>query len=70
MNIAFTLDQPSDVSIMIMDMQGRIVEQRQLGSISGYRQLEVGTAQLATGTYILTVIANDQRRTERFVVNR
>ncbi|MBP6698398.1 MAG: T9SS type A sorting domain-containing protein [Flavobacteriales bacterium] len=69
-NIAFTLDRSTDVSIMILDMQGRIVEQRQLGSISGYRQLEMGTAQLESGTYILTVIANEQRRTERFVVYR
>ncbi|HRH68009.1 MAG TPA: T9SS type A sorting domain-containing protein [Flavobacteriales bacterium] len=69
-NVAFDLDGSADVFITIMDVQGRIVEQRRSAFGAGLNQMQIGTAQLETGSYILTITANEQRRTQRFAVYR
>jgi len=69
-NVAFNLDESTEVFVTIMDVQGRVVEQQRSASVAGFNQVQVGTAQLEAGTYILTVTANGQMRTQRFAVYR
>ena len=69
-NVAFNLDESTDVFITIMDVQGRVIEQHRSASVAGLNQMKLGTAQLEAGTYVLTITANEQRRTQRFAVYR
>ena len=69
-NVAFNLDESTDVFITIMDVQGRVIEQHRSASVAGLNQMKLGTTQLEAGTYVLTITANEQRRTQRFAVYR
>ncbi|HRI00601.1 MAG TPA: T9SS type A sorting domain-containing protein [Saprospiraceae bacterium] len=55
-----------DVSIQLMDLQGKVILQKNMKAQSEILKLE----DLATGTYILSVIAKDNHLIKQFKINK
>lgn len=67
-NIALNLDASSDVQVTIADINGRIVAQKNYGTLSGNMLLPVVTTNFASGIYVVSVNINNELKTLRLVV--
>lgn len=70
LNVKFNVNTDMDIQVMITDMQGRTIENRQLNAFNGAQQIEINTSQLEVGTYMITLLSESGRLTKRFVVFR
>lgn len=69
--IPFSLREPAVVSLLVTDVTGKVVLQRDLGSRSaGPQQVQLGGEQLAPGVYTYSISAGDVRMSRRMVVAR
>jgi hypothetical protein len=67
--IRYSLEQPMSVAFEVIDLQGRIVATKDLGTVSsGNHQVELSTSDLANGIYTYTLIANNVRLTKQMIV--
>jgi len=58
----------SKMDIIIVDMQGRLVNKQTVSAIAGFNSLPINVSQLAAGTYSIQVaIADEKSRVIRFV---
>ncbi len=67
-NIIYDLNSNADVSIRIMDIQGRVVSEINENQTAGGQFIEVNTSELSAGTYFYTVQGGDQTLNGKFVV--
>ena len=58
------------LDLRVMDMTGKVVFTRTAYNDEGLNKLTVPTSALPTGVYVMSVIAEDQVVTKRFVVQR
>ncbi len=67
--IRYSLAQPMDVAFEVIDLQGRVVATKDMGTVpSGEHQVELSTSDLANGIYTYTLIANNVRLTKQMIV--
>ncbi|HAE31126.1 MAG TPA: hypothetical protein DCF89_08425 [Flavobacteriales bacterium] len=67
--IPFELINSADVEFVVMDVAGKIVEKRQLGTLqSGKHNVEFRSNDLSDGIYYYSVIVDGIRSTKRMAV--
>ena len=66
-NIGFTTLSEGKLILKVHDLTGRILQQQELQSLSGYNQVELKTS-LSPGIYILTLEGANRYSTQRVVV--
>ncbi|MDC0304050.1 T9SS type A sorting domain-containing protein, partial [Flavobacteriales bacterium] len=70
LNVNFEMTRSSEVEIRVMDVTGKLVMTNQLNSQEGQNKVQITTSDLPLGMYFLTMIAEDQIITKRFIVQR
>ena len=51
----------------ILDMQGQLLQQRRIETVSGYNQFQIDTGRLPAGTYLIRVLQDGEFLSKRFV---
>ncbi len=70
-NLDFTLEQHSaSVQLILTDMNGKVIEQRPLSNQLGQQRVQVDMSSQAPGIYLVQIITDQERLTEKFVVIR
>jgi len=70
-NIEFEIENPSSVKIEIVDVQGKIVVENELGKLaSGIHNATLNIANLSSGIYFYTLSSGDKHLTKRMVVSK
>lgn len=70
LNVAFDLMRDAEFTLMVTDMQGRLVHQEAFTRTAGAQLVKVNTQELEAGTYVLHLISADGKTAKRFVVQR
>ena len=68
--LAVTMEQAADVSVRIVDVLGREVARRDARLGAGVQHVELPSAALAAGTYVVRITAGDASETRRLTVAR
>jgi len=69
--IPFSLREPAVVSLLVSDVTGKVVLQRDLGTrAAGPQQVQLEADRLAPGVYTYSITAGDARMSRRMVVAR
>mgnify|MGYP006410020547 FL=1 len=67
--IPFTLSQASDVSFIVTDVTGKIIDSKELGILSsGEQRIEFDGSNLAGGVYYYSVVIDGKKSTKQFSV--
>jgi len=66
-NISFE-GQNTDYSILLMDIQGRVISSREIANASGKQVVSFSTENVAKGSYIVTVTSNGATTTKNVVI--
>lgn len=69
--IKLNLEKSSDLTVKVIDMPGRIIEENSYAHLpSGNNELQLNTANMPTGTYlVVATLSNGQMMTRRIVVS-
>lgn len=71
LNVAFYLNSAAAVNVEIMNANGQVVATQAQNTLgTGRHILNVGTANLANGTYLARIVAGNETLTTRFVVQK
>ena len=70
LNVSFDLTTDAEFTLMITDMQGRIVRNTIFERTAGQQLVKLNTTDLDSGTYLLHLVAADGKSTKRFVIFR
>lgn len=70
LNVAFDLMRDAEFTLMVTDMQGRLVSQETMTRTAGAQLVKVNTQDLEAGTYVLHLISADGKTAKRFVIQR
>ena len=71
LNVAFYLNSAAAVNVEIMNANGQVVATQAQNTLGiGRHTLNVGTANLANGTYLARIVAGNETLTTRFVVQK
>ncbi len=65
--IEFDLTKSVDISASIYDINGRLINEMNLGNLNGKQTATINTSDLATGMYILQVKAGSETNTTKFI---
>ena len=67
--LSFNIEQEADVQVQIVSLDGKVIENRDLGTIgSGNKVQEIDVRNLNTGMYMVKLIAGKQAATLRLIV--
>ena len=67
--VALELSSQSDLSLQLIDMQGRMIQDVFQGNLSpGLHQVPISVTTLPKGTYLLRLTSEDQTATEQLIV--
>ncbi|NVK73346.1 MAG: T9SS type A sorting domain-containing protein [Oceanospirillaceae bacterium] len=69
-NFTFDLAANAEVTLTVMDIQGRVVKQINESQVAGEQFMEMNVSDLTAGTYFYSVQAGDQAMNGKFVVRR
>lgn len=70
-NIAYTIDNSTKVTIEIYDIFGRLVKVQESKAIAGERKTEqINVSNLASGTYIYTLNVDGVKQSKKFIVTK
>jgi hypothetical protein len=70
LNVSFLLMENTTVTLMVTDVQGRIIENRRIATHEGNNSFVLNTSNLEQGTYLLHLISEVDKSVKRFVVYR
>jgi len=70
LNVSFELKDSQEVSLLILDLQGRVIMDKTITGNSGMNTHELETTLLDQGTYLLVLNNANERIIERFVVHK
>jgi PKD repeat protein len=66
----FSLNQAENTRVQLMDIQGRVVKQLELGNLSsGAQQSELDLSGLKSGMYMVNIVAGQQRFTKKLIIS-
>lgn len=68
LNVEFSSNADMEVQMFITDMNGKMVQQNQMEVVKGKQQVNLQTAQLNAGVYILHIISKEERIAKKFIV--
>ena len=68
-SIDFSTKKPSDVTISLSDITGKVIESKLISNLSGEYTLPVNVSTWNPGMYIITIRSNDQIITKKIIVN-
>ncbi|MCB9273605.1 MAG: T9SS type A sorting domain-containing protein [Lewinellaceae bacterium] len=66
----FVLPEASPVQLLVADITGRVVEQRQLNAEAGRQEARIDASTLVPGVYFIHLVTNGEQLTKKFVVAR
>lgn len=67
-NIAFNLEENSDVNVQIFNLRGQLVNEiRKTNMSAGTNTIQFGASHLTKGTYIIRLSAGDRVETSKFI---
>lgn len=66
--VEVNLPSAADVSLRLVDMSGKEVSSRSFGSLESSSTIQLNTAGLQSGVYLVEVLVNNQRMTKRLIV--
>ena len=66
--VSFDLPSKKKTFVKVLDMNGRVVEERSLGKVSGKQVIDFDLSQEAAGTYFFNVIQGDDKIVERIII--
>jgi len=70
-DLRFELEKASDVSVKIYDLNGRLVQNIQMGTMSaGSTSIQINATDLATGSYIIHFQTSEEVRTGKMIVRK
>jgi hypothetical protein len=67
-SLSVTLDTPEDVMVTIYDITGKIISQRDYGTLTGNYLLPINTTGFQSGVYIVELRTGDAVSTKRMIV--
>lgn len=67
--LSLNMTTEAEVSVVISDLQGRVLSTRNYGILNGGQQMEINTQGFAKGLYFVQVTMGDVVKTQRLVVN-
>ena len=70
LRLRLTEDQLHQIQVQMMDVNGKLLIQRQQNDLDGYFESELNLSHLAPGVYFLHIKTNQQIYTQRIVVDR
>lgn len=70
LNVAYNLNESSDIRLYVTDMQGRVVLDEEFDAQQGANSYQLDTNGMADGTYILTLFSVVNKTSKRFVIQR
>jgi len=68
LNLDFTLNVTSNVSIVVVDMAGKTIYNNQLNNLSGNQGLVISTASMANGVYTLSLKTSEGTITRKVTI--
>lgn len=68
--VSFELNGEAAVNVSVTDLAGQVVYTNNLGSVAGAQNVEINTASIASGVYMVNVEANGVVSTEKLVVRK
>lgn len=69
-NLAFNLSKETSFTLMITDVQGRVIQNQSMTRPEGNQLIKIPTADLESGTYLVHMISPDGKSSKRFVIFR
>lgn len=66
--VTIQLSNDSEVSMKIVDLSGKVISERNYGTLSGISEIAVNTNELGSGVYVIELSVNGERLTKRLVV--
>ncbi len=69
-NLAFNLAKETSFTLMITDIQGRVIQNQSMTRPEGNQLIKIPTADLESGTYLVHMISPDGKSSKRFVIFR
>lgn len=70
LNVNFEMNRASDIELRVMDMTGKLVLVNSLNGQEGQNKVQITTNELPVGMYFITMIAEDQIISKRFIIQR
>jgi len=68
-SVDFTLSKVQKVKIQMIDLNGKLIKEADLGSINGTSKYSLNINGIAKGSYFIHVIAEDGTETKKIVIN-
>jgi len=68
LNITFFLSETENVTTVLYDQQGRIINSINHGSFNGNNTININTEGLSSGIYFVRLIAGEQQQSQKFSV--
>ena len=66
--VEFELEATSDVQLRLVDMSGKEMASRYYGAVETSSTVQLNTADLNAGVYLVELTVNGQRMTKRLVI--
>lgn len=68
--VSFELNGEASVNVTVTDLAGKVVYTNNLGNVAGAQNVEINTASMANGVYMVNVEANGAVSTQKLVVRK
>ena len=68
--VSFELNGEAAVNVTVTDLAGQVVYTNNLGNVAGAQNVEINTASIANGVYMVNVEANGAVSTQKLVVRK
>lgn len=68
--VSFELNGEAAVNVTVTDLAGQVVYTNNLGNVAGAQNVEINTASMANGVYMVNVEANGAVSTQKLVVRK
>ena len=70
MNVFYSVNNKNTVFIIITDNNGKELFREQKANSSGANRKTIDVSRFSNGTYILRIIANDEKNENKFIISR
>lgn len=68
--LQYSADQAGSAQVLLYDLTGRVVYEKQITTVSGLNAMDVATGDLSNGMYVVEIISGAQTMTQRLQINR
>jgi hypothetical protein len=68
-SISLNINTLSEIGVRVLDMNGKVVAMQSYGKLSGEQQINIETADLSNGLYLVQIAIDNQLLTQKMMVN-